>query len=469
MRQGYTDQRNTDYGYTPRRRGNKVDRARGRQRLAVVILVLLALVVGWCLFAGHRGESSQSEQSAFAPLSEGQSELPELSDSGLQAATLTRCTLYGTAFGVQITLPQDAPAFTRAQLVLSMGQSRQTWPLQYNEESTALVLSGLINQGVDIQQLPVGQGSFTLQLTGEDGTAIEWRLDPAPAAEELPLNRYTVTQNGANRLVTFYAGQNTLCLTVETCALPEEVYDIVLDPGHGADDGGSVWQEVYEKDVVLQIAKLTKAALEERGYKVFMTRDGTEDPEDMMAYTMYEPDGRVNTAQSCGAKLCLSLHLNSLDEYVSQGGVQIYAADKMQYGFAGLLAQSIADAAGTCLSDMAYYRIADGVFCRTMTRQDLDDLDAYAARKNFTPFDIPVGANYYYIIRETGGVITGAYMDGRNPDYGTNLYLDSNIGVETYLCELGFLSVKTDRTLLLQNPEGYAKGIALAVAERFGD
>lgn len=40
------------------------------------------------------------------------------------------------------------------------------------------------------------------------------------------------------------------------------------------------------------------------------------------------------------------------------------------------------------------------------------------------------------MLRETGGIATKAYVDGRNPNYGKNMFYNSNIGVEAYLLEL---------------------------------
>lgn len=52
-----------------------------------------------------------------------------------------------------------------------------------------------------------------------------------------------------------------------------EKLTVVLDPGHGGDDNASSFQNVYEKDLVLQIAMKMKAALESDGFNVLLTRD----------------------------------------------------------------------------------------------------------------------------------------------------------------------------------------------------
>lgn len=75
--------------------------------------------------------------------------------------------------------------------------------------------------------------------------------------------------------------------------------------------------------------------------------------------------------------------------------------------------------------------------------------------------------NYYYISRELGGKITGAYIDGKNEKYGKNKYFDSNIGIETYLIELGYITHDVDLNNLLNNQSGYVNGIVNAIKEQF--
>ena len=47
--------------------------------------------------------------------------------------------------------------------------------------------------------------------------------------------------------------------------LPEDVYDIVIDAGHGGIDKGEIKDGITEADVTLDYAKLLKTKLEEKG------------------------------------------------------------------------------------------------------------------------------------------------------------------------------------------------------------
>ncbi len=87
---------------------------------------------------------------------------------------------------------------------------------------------------------------------------------------------------------------------------------VVLDPGHGGEDPGAVGPAgTYEKDVVLAIARQTKALLEQDNRViVFMTRD--ED--------VFIPLGdRVKKARSVNADVFVSIHADAFTRPDAQG------------------------------------------------------------------------------------------------------------------------------------------------------
>ena len=69
------------------------------------------------------------------------------------------------------------------------------------------------------------------------------------------------------------------------------------------------------------------------------------------------------------------------------------------------------------------------------------------------------------MIRETGGIVTGAYIDGRNTKFGENLYYNSNIGVESYILELGYIINKEDLKNILTKQSLYTDGIGKGIEE----
>jgi len=70
------------------------------------------------------------------------------------------------------------------------------------------------------------------------------------------------------------------------------------------------------------------------------------------------------------------------------------------------------------------------------------------------------------MLRETGGIATGAYVDGRNKSYGKNLYYNSNVGIEAYLLELGYINSKVDLQNIVTNQSGYVEGVVKAIKDK---
>jgi N-acetylmuramoyl-L-alanine amidase len=87
---------------------------------------------------------------------------------------------------------------------------------------------------------------------------------------------------------------------------------VVLDPGHGGEDPGAIGPAgTYEKDVVLAIARQTKALLEQDNRViVFMTRE--ED--------VFIPLGeRVRKARSVNADVFVSIHADAFTRPDARG------------------------------------------------------------------------------------------------------------------------------------------------------
>ncbi|MCF6201427.1 MAG: N-acetylmuramoyl-L-alanine amidase, partial [Hydrogenimonas sp.] len=80
-------------------------------------------------------------------------------------------------------------------------------------------------------------------------------------------------------------------------------YTVVIDPGHGGKDAGAVGvKRKKEKDAVLAVAKRLKRVLEERGFKVYMTREKD----------IFIPlRKRTHFANKKGADFFISLHANA--------------------------------------------------------------------------------------------------------------------------------------------------------------
>ena len=90
---------------------------------------------------------------------------------------------------------------------------------------------------------------------------------------------------------------------------------IVLDAGHGGNDGGTQAGDIIEKDVNLTITKKLEALLIEAGATVTMTRD----KDDYVALK-----DRTAIGNQSNADLFLSLHCNSFESDSNVHGLEIY-------------------------------------------------------------------------------------------------------------------------------------------------
>ena len=122
---------------------------------------------------------------------------------------------------------------------------------------------------------------------------------------------------------------------------------VILDAGHGGADPGKVAADgTLEKDINLQIAKLTKKKLEKAGVKVCMTRE-----KDEMLHRLGEAQEkktdmklRCETINTSGAVCAVSIHQNSFADPKAKGAqVFYYEASAEGKQFADLMQQSLID------------------------------------------------------------------------------------------------------------------------------
>jgi N-acetylmuramoyl-L-alanine amidase len=105
---------------------------------------------------------------------------------------------------------------------------------------------------------------------------------------------------------------------------------IVIDPGHGGVDPGTVYNDLYEKNINLEISLILKSLLEKENVKVIMTRNGDYD----LSYpnAMYRKksdfDNRIFLINNSNADLYLSIHLNYLNDSRYYGPQVFYLLDE---------------------------------------------------------------------------------------------------------------------------------------------
>ncbi|HVY70196.1 MAG TPA: N-acetylmuramoyl-L-alanine amidase [Verrucomicrobiae bacterium] len=93
---------------------------------------------------------------------------------------------------------------------------------------------------------------------------------------------------------------------------------VVIDPGHGGDQPGTrsvAEPEGYEKNYTLDWARRLKPLLEQRGWRVILTRTNDVD---------VPLTNRVAMAERMKADLFISLHFNSAAPHAGQSGLETY-------------------------------------------------------------------------------------------------------------------------------------------------
>jgi len=139
---------------------------------------------------------------------------------------------------------------------------------------------------------------------------------------------------------------------LDRAVFPVGVRRIVLDPGHGGKDVGSVTPDGhYEKDITLDIALRLRDLLQaQQGIEVLLTRD--EDERVLLSQ-------RARFANESKADLFLSIHLNWLEPATNRG-VETFYLGPTEDPFLVQLAGRENRESGYSLADVR--RLLDGIY-----------------------------------------------------------------------------------------------------------
>lgn len=113
----------------------------------------------------------------------------------------------------------------------------------------------------------------------------------------------------------------------------KEVTDkiILIDPGHGGQDGGAKAKDgTIEKVINLKISQKLKAILEEKDFKVFLTRDEDKDLHkkegSVKSEKVQDLNERCKLKEDTNCQVFISIHLNSFPKE-SAYGPQVWYGD----------------------------------------------------------------------------------------------------------------------------------------------
>lgn len=219
---------------------------------------------------------------------------------------ITEYIVYGTHLNIRGVINTEIQKLKKAYLVFAgINGKEKKIELSYEVRDNKIMFSTseLINEGIDLEKLEIDKYIMLIELQGKyfDGTK-HYLLENHTDYDNITY--YTITKNKKNTKIDIKFDEGYMKIEATKSKLPKDVYDIVIDPGHGGSDTGAKGSGYDEADLNLQYGEKLKNELEKLGLKVKMTRDGTEKEENFGTQTVYTEKGRVNIVRRFKSKIC---------------------------------------------------------------------------------------------------------------------------------------------------------------------
>lgn len=432
--------------------------------------VIIILVVIFLAFGGYILYTKLNEEKVIPLTAE------------TEKAEISEYFIYGTHLNLTGSLTLDNLEYDNIDLVLynkdlklekkeTIDKKFISYNLNYEENMNTVNfnLSDKINEGLYLDDIENGNYYLFIRISNkiinekeeEEITYKYYSLDNKTSYNETKY--YTISKYDNKILINSNNEYNTMMFNVEKNA-DNEIYDIVIDPGHGGMDPGAVVGNIKETDYTYDMASLLKTSLEDLGLKVKLTWDENEVSSNSVI-NYYGKGGRAQISHEVYAKYVISLHLNS--SVPSVRGLEVYTASNINYDFAKELVKNITEKTDIKYSNKSTYKVFNGIYTHNFTEKEIESSNNETIGKNRTPYDITTKSNYLYMIRETGGIMTGAYVDDRNEEQKGNDYYNSNIGAEAYLIEMCYLSNSNDMSILENGKDKYIEAISNTINDIF--
>lgn len=367
-----------------------------------------------------------------------------------QIVEIDEIYVYGTHLNIHGCKINDS----NLKLVLYNGEFIE---FEINSSDNGFNLSDYVNDGLYLDDIPVGEYYLFLRSEETIDEKVSYKYYALKNTTNYKETTYYTMSNFNKKIIISSEETYPTMLINVTDNKDNEVYDIVIDPGHGGMDGGANKYGYTESQITMSLALKLKKSLEDSGFKVKLTRE-EEQLSNYETLPEYGIHGRAVVPREVNAKYLISLHMNS-NNYSSVNGLEVYTAADINYNLAKSLVKNITSITGLNYSNNKINKVFDGIYTRTFTEENIQNSFNEYDTKGLNHYDITTKSNYYYIIRETGGIITGAYVDDRNEKILGNPYVKSNVGTETYLLELGYISNESNLNNMINNMDKYALAI----------
>ena len=384
-----------------------------------------------------------------------------------EKVNVTKYYIYGTHLNIEGSLNIADSNFEEIYLTLYNGEFKNV-EINYEDDGNLLTfdLSEEVNNGLYLEDFSRGDYYMFIKAIYEDKEDPENKIEKYyildNKTEYLDTEYYTFNSINNKIIINSDNDYKTMMLDVKEKKDSKEIADIVLDPGHGGMDGGAEAFGYSERDFTYSLAELIKEKLESDGYKIVLTRGELSQNE---LLEEYNDGGRAVVSSEVYSKYLFSLHFNS-NSVSSVNGLEIYSPANINYDFAKALADNITSMTGINYSTQRTYKLYNGVYSHSFSETEIENSLKGYEEKNYQPYNVTTNSNYYYMIRETGGIITGAYVDDSNPDeVGVNPYYNSNRGTESYVLELGYITNSNDFEIIQNKQDTIADAIVKTIKE----
>ena len=374
---------------------------------------------------------------------------------------------YGTYMNMTGSVKLAKNNFKSIKLTLYNGEFKD-YDINYTEDVNTINfnMSDLLNDGIYLEDINRGTYYMFIKVTykneekEEEDIVKYFVLDNKTDYKETIYytlsnvdNKIVINSNNDYRTMMFDVVENT----------NDNIYDIVIDPGHGGMDGGaeSKDKKYSETDFTLDYAKDLKEKLEKLGMKVKLTWDENSlSKNDLLEE--YGEHGRAVISSEVKAKYLFSIHFNS-NTSSRVSGLETYTPVNINYDFIKDAVKNITESTGLNVSTGKKFKMFDGVYSKNFDEDDIENNYKGYDDKGLNRYDISTKSNYYYMIRETGGIVTGAYVDDRNEKIIANPYYNSNTGCESYIFELGYITNDNDLEIIKNNMSDFTHSIEKSV------
>lgn len=190
------------------------------------------------------------------------------------------------------------------RVAISLNGAKQ---LQVLPAATGVVVS--VGRDVALDDARTGSGTIGAVVSANE---------PQTLVTPVPADMYGVNPSGNTDDGTWkFGGRSTY--------VPTNPRLIIIDPGHGGSDPGAQRNGVSEKSLSLDMAKRLRDVLIARGWQVQMTRDTDIDVYQANDSARDELQSRIDIATRAGARMLVSIHVNSFVNSGPSGTTTYYS------------------------------------------------------------------------------------------------------------------------------------------------